>query len=289
VHTTARVPIGDVLIYYNAPFECVDAENKLYRISSKFTGPVEVYKFIGSIVAKSVLERVPLKVRLVPSLIKLVLGKTLTFEDLMDDDPVMHKSMLACLEPGFNFDSAFYTLSSDESVSVTADNVMQFLDETAVESMYLRQKERIDQFVLGFRAIIDYQKLRSYFTPLEIQDFLKGSDKIDRAELYRLINIVGNHWSENQRLFWDAMDLLQEGELIEFVRFVTGINGLPFGGVSALNKKIKIFDELRFSVPKASTCNYHLNLPVTIATVPDLVQMFRIAISSEPEFTDGCC
>ena len=286
--TKKRVPKKMIEIYYNAPFECVDSENRLYRISSKFTGPVEVYKFIGSIVAKSLLRKNPLKVKLVPSLIKMLLGRTLTFEDLKDDDGVMYKSMLHCLKPGFDFESAFYTLPSDENVVVNSVNVHLFLNEIAVNAMYLRQKEQTDLFIEGFWAVINHENLGAYFRPEELQAILRGSEKVDRQEIYKSIEINGKHWINHSKLFWEAMDLLQDGELIELVRFVTGINGLPFGGVSALDKKLKIFDETRNKTPRASTCNFHLSIP-TIGTLEELLEIFHVAISSEPEFVDHCC
>ena len=284
--TRRKVPSDEIEKYFYSPFECVDVDNKLYRISSRFTGPVEVYKFIGSILAKSLLWKNPLKVKLVPSIVKLLIGKILTFEDLKDDDLVMYRSMLHCLEPEFNLDSAFYTLPSDGSVMVNSGNVDIFLNETAVDVMYTRYKDQLDQLIQGFRSTIRHEKVGAYFGPDELQNILSGTDKIDRAELYSHIQISGEYWKLRSQMFWGAMDLLQEGELIELVRFITGINGMPFGGISSLGKQLKIFDEIRYSVPKASTCNYHLNLPISIQSVEDLVKMFRIAISSEPEFVD---
>lgn len=284
-----QVPSDKIEKYFYSPFECVDVDNKLYRISSKFTGPVEVYNFIGSILAKSILSKNPLKVKLVPSILKLLIGKTLIFEDLKDDDLVMYKSMLHCLEPDFDFESAFYTFPNDESVTVDAGNVELFLNETAVNAMYTRYKDQIDQLIQGFRTAILHEKLRAYFLPEELQNILKGADSIDRVDLYKNIQILGPNWILKSQIFWSAMDLLQEGELIELVRFITGINGMPFGGVSSLGKQLKIFDEIRNSVPKASTCNYHLSLPISVQSAEELVELFRIAISSEPEFIDCAC
>jgi ankyrin repeat protein len=285
------VPLDEIKKYFYSPFECVDLDNKLYRISSRFTGPAEVYKFIGSIFAKSLIWNIPLKVKLVPSILKLLLGKTLAFEDLKDDDLLMYRSMLHCLEPGFDFDTAFYTMPSDENVAVNLENVERFLNETAVNSMYTRCKIQLDLLIEGFRATVYSEIIAAYFSPEELQNILSGADKIDRSEIYRNIRISGVYWEARSQMFWSAMNLLKEGELIELVRFITGINGLPFGGVSALGKILRVFDEPQSTVPKASTCNYHLSLPTSIQSVEELVEVFKIAISSEPEFVDAdfCC
>lgn len=272
--------------YFYCPFECVDADNKLYRISLRFTGPVEVYKVIGSILARSLLLMNPLKVKLVPSILKLLLGKILTFEDLKEDDSVMYRSMLHCLEPGFDFASALYTMPRDDTVAVNAKNVKRFLDEYAVDVMYYRYKAQLDQLINGFRSAIRLETVAAYFSPLELQNILSGSDEIDLSDLCRNVQIRGPIWQSRAQIFWKAISFLKQSELIELVRFITGINGLPFGGLSSLNKHISIFDETRYSVPKASTCNYHLSLPTSIQTVEELVQMFKVAISSDPEFVD---
>lgn len=258
-------------LYYGAPFECVDSTNKFYRISSRFTGPVEVYRFIGSIMAKSLLMKVPLKVKLVPSIIKLLLGKTLDFQDLKDDDPVMFNSMIKGLESGFEF--------------VREGSVEGFFEETAVNAMYTRYKDQLDLFIEGFHLILNEEMIGSFFSHLEFQEILCGSEEFSRSDLQSNIKFVGKYWSKNSEMFWNAMDLLSERELYEFVRFVTGINGLPFGGFASLGKKITIHDEPLHTVPKAYTCTFHLNIPISITNSADLLEMFRFALNSGPEFT----
>lgn len=257
-------------IYYGAPFECVDTSNQFYRISPSFTGPVEVYKFIGSVMAKSLLMKVPLRVKLVPSLVKLLFGKTLSFEDLEDDDSVMYRSMLQYL---------------DADAALEIEDKKRYLESNAIDTMYIRFKDQIDAFIEGFQFILYREMLEAYFTPFELLSILSGSVGIDRSDLYRNIEISGVYWLEHNRIFWDALDALNEAELFEFVRFVTGINGLPFGGVSALGKKIEIQDEPVNSVPKASTCCFQLRIPTAITTMEELVAMLRMAFNSGPEFT----
>jgi hypothetical protein len=257
-------------IYYGAPFECVDSSNMFYRISPSFTGPVEVYKFIGSIMAKALLMKVPLKVKLVPSLIKLLFGKTLVYEDLKYDDPAMFRSISQCLELDIN---------------LNVEDVKGYLEEAAINAMYSRYKGQIDLFIEGFNLIIGRETLESFFTPSEFESVLSGVLVVDRAGLYKNIELIGNYWIDNKEIFWEGMNGLGEEELLEFIRFVTGVNGLPYGGVASLGKKIAIHDEPLNSVPRASTCNFHLNIPTSITTSGALVEMLRIALASSPEFT----
>jgi hypothetical protein len=172
-------------LYYGAPFECIDSNNRIYRISPNFTGPTEVYKFIGSIMARVLLGIVPLRVRLAPSLVKTFLGKTLTYEDLKDEDPILYRSFMKCLEPDFDFETAAYNLLSDESVMVDAENIVVFLNEKAAEIMYLRYKDQIDQFVEGFRSVLNVKYLEAFFaSSSELETVLSGVIQIDRLDLY---------------------------------------------------------------------------------------------------------
>ena len=284
------VPRESKETYYNAPFECVDTDNKMYKISTKFTGPVEVYKFIGSVVAKGLLKKIPLKVRLVPSLLRIALNRGLSFEDLLDDDPSMYKGMLYVLEDDFDFDEAEYTLPSNEHIKVTKANVRQFLDETAIDSMYQRQKASIDKFVEGFRSILNYRKVSGYFSIHDLQNLLLGaSDELNREQLKNAIKISGASWRTKSEIFWTGLDSLIDEEIIQVIRFITGINGLPYGGVGNLGKLIQIYDGRDEMFPRASTCTYSMNLPIRYSTSEEVAEGLRLAIASSPEFIDGGC
>lgn len=278
------------VIYNGTPFECVDLDNKLYKISSTFDGPEEVYKFIGSIVAKTMLMKIPLKVKLVPSLLKLAMNRELSFEDLQQDDPVIYKSLQEFLSPNFNFDAFQYEMPISEGIPVTSKNIRQFLDETALDVMYLRQKTKIDLFVEGIQSVLPANSIQGYFSAQELQEILCGSNTIDREDLPKAILIVGALWKLKEGMFWDALAMLSDEELIQLIRFITGVNGLPFGGIKNLSKSIKVYDGYADQLfPRASTCAYTLNLPVGYETPEEVLEALRLAMSSTQEFVDGYC
>lgn len=276
--------------FYYSPFECIDFENKLYTISPKFTGSPKVYKFIGSIIAKSILYKIPLKVKLAPSLIKLIFGQSLKFEDLEFEDYVIYRSMLYCLDSSFDFEAAQYVLPSDESVKITLENVHEFLNETAINCMYYRYRKQIDQLILGFRSIIKYEQLKSYFDNEEVLKILLGQEKIDKGDLKNDIVILSPYWNMHRDEFLGAIDILEPSELIQLIHFITGINGLPYGGFKSLGKAIKVYDDtLEIPLPRSSTCNFHLIIPSSYLTKEELVEGLRISLSSTPEFNDQWC
>jgi hypothetical protein len=277
-------------VFYNSPFENVDENNTLFKISSKFTGPPQVYALIGSVMAKAILEKIPLRVKMAPSLLKLILGDSLTFDDLKDDDPTIHRSLLYLLDPSYDFVGARHYLPNDESVQVTSETVHQFLDETAHENMYGKYSKAIDQLIRGFRSILNAKTLKMYFTWQDLQSLLAGEDTVDRVALRSFITIRNDYWKANASMFWEAIDFLSNEELIKLIQFITGINGLPFGGVSGFSKKISIFDSNRRFI-KASTCSFALNLPISIKNVDVLLNSLRLGIASSSEFFEEgfCC
>ena len=78
-------------------------------------------------------------------------------------------------------------------------------------------------------------------------------------------------------------------EIIQVIRFITGINGLPYGGVGNLGKLIQIYDGRDEMFPRASTCTYSMNLPIRYSTSEEVAEGLRLAIASSPEFIDGGC
>lgn len=215
-------------IYNDVPFEL---KNGFYGISSNFNGPVEVYRFIGSVVAEALLIKVPIRFKFAPSILKILFGKFLNFEDLKEDDPFMHNSMMK------DFESEFEMVK----------------DEIAVDLMYTKFKEQIDQFKIGFYSKISEEILTAFFTVSEFQSkFFQPSEKIDRYKIYRKFEFCGNFRIENVEIFWAAMDFLTENELIKFEKMIA-------------SHRSNIMEETSMS----------LNLPISINSIEKFVEIIR--------------
>jgi hypothetical protein len=279
----------DFIYYKFAPFECVDESNKIYRISRTFDGPIEIYKVIGAYLAKTLLQKISINAKLAPSLIHLMLGKdstTLSFDDLAADDPVLHRHLSEILDPNFDFESADLSLLSDETVPVTADNASRFLYESAQEAMYLRYKNQIDLLVEGFRGCLDPNHVKTFFNVDEVQLLWLGEQTINREHLKKAVVFSGTFWSQNSELFWNTIEELNDSELMQLIRFVTGVNGLPHGGVKIFyTNSIKIFDSA-FPIPSAATCSFRLSLPIDVETSAELAGRIRIALSITKRFAE---
>ena len=253
--TSLEVKEDERVLFFNAPFECIDLENKTFRISSKFTGHCGVYRFIGSIIAKSLFYKIPLRVKLAPSLLKLLFGKKdLDIEDLKDDDLVMYNGLKACLKKDFDFEMCAMTLLSDLSVPVDAQNVDQYLEEMAYHTMYLKYAPQIEALIDGFRSIYPLENLRALLSLEELSLILQGEEHVDRSQLKEIISIEGANWKSKEEIFWAALNELSDVELADFIRFMTGIHGIPYGGITQIQGKITVHDERTYKTMRASSC-----------------------------------
>lgn len=273
-------------------FEMIDDTNKLYRVSLDFDGPVEVYKFAGVLVGKAFLSKFPIRATLAPSIFKVIFGIKLTFEDLLDDDPYLYNRLLPCTKPGFDFESADYSFFSDDPFKpenarvVTKDNVSEFLDDAANVSLYGRYKKQIMLFVKGFRNVVNINKLSPLLDWKELSAILAGEEHVNIQDLKDQINFIHPYWTQNADMFWRVIEtMLTADELLQFIKFVTGMNGLPFGGVKNLPMKIAVHDSKK-ALPTCSTCHFILKLPTSYTNEEELYLGFQLALTSDPEFFD---
>ena len=71
-------------------------------------------------------------------------------------------------------------------------------------------------------------------------------------------------------------------------RFITGINGLPYGGIRSVchKRQIEVKDG-DFPVPSSATCFYTLTLPTDVTSSDDLLDRIKISLSGSLRFEDS--
>jgi hypothetical protein len=272
------VPLKSVVIYFGSPFECVDTDNKYYKISNSFSGPIEVYKFIGSFLGHLILNKTPLKAKFVPSIAKLLLGHPLMFADLEFDDPVMFRSMSLFSE------SDFAALPESSEFS----DKQSYLLAQALEFMYYCNEEKLELLVQGFHSVLDPELLNTFFTPQEFDHLLAGEDKVDRQYLKIVTTFSDAFWENHSDWFWEAVEKMSDDTLLQLTRFITGINGLPYGGIRSVchKRQIEVKDG-DFPVPSSATCFYTLTLPTDVTSSDDLLDRIKISLSGSLQFEDS--
>lgn len=266
------------------PFVRRDDVSPYYVPNLKFEGTIDVWRFVGFLFALVLKRDFNFGVMFAPSIYKQLLGMELSAHDLKDDDPAMYKRFLSILEPSFDFDKAELYFETGEPVN--AENAMDFVHEQALTAMKYRYRDQLGPLKNGFVSSTHNINLPCYFTWQELSTTLTGIQVVDRQELLRKCLDKTSKLTNNWDYLIEAFEILSNEELLQFVRFVTGRYGLPFGGIGNLEKCIYVFDSPD-EYFRAGTCHFHFKLPKYFRSTTDFLERLRLALNSPEEF-DEC-
>lgn len=266
------------------PFVRRDDTSPYYVPNLKFEGTIDFWRFIGFLFALVLKRDFNFGVMLAPSIYKQLLDMELSVQDLKDDDPAMYKYLLSILEPEFDFEKAELYFENGEPVN--AENAMDFVQEQALTVMKYRYRDQLGPLKNGFVSSTHNHNLPCYFAWQELSTILTGVQVVNRQELLRKCLDKTSKLTNNWEYLVEAFEILSNEELLQFVRFVTGRYGLPFGGISNLDKCIYVFDSPD-EYFRAGTCHYHFKLPKYFRSISDFLERLRLALNSPEEF-DEC-
>jgi ubiquitin-protein ligase E3 A len=167
----------------------------------------------------------------------------------VDFEPVDH-----CLMP------------NGDSVPVTGENRGDFVEKYVRFLLVERVKKQFNAFQMGFARVCE-PKLMEMFKPcpLELEQVVCGSHNIDIDDLRRGAVYDGGYTADSDviKWFWDAVLRFDEEKKRRFLKFVTGSERAPVGGLSSLIPVFKISKNGLHSsrLPTAHVCFNTLLLP----------------------------
>ena len=172
-------------------------------------------------------------------------------------------------------------------IEITEENCEEYVkaieDVTCGMSMF----KLCGNFVRGFDTVLPWNSM-SIFTPDEFVTLLSGSgNKITEKELIEHVD-VGTGYEKNSpqiiNLFQTITELNNE-ELSLFVKFITGTNRLPVGGIASLQPKLTIAMRATpegkspdDTLPTVMTCFNYFKLP-KYSSKKILAAKLRVAIN----------
>jgi hypothetical protein len=247
------------------------------RLSYRVRGVLEG---IGRVVALSVIEKIPLGVRLSYGLANAFLGKQhgWTHDDLMNDDPVMARNLkwyIDCLIredcrevlDGVRFVASDGTPLRDrgDRIKVTQINVEQYVYAMRKYVMYTQYANVYTALRDGFSDIIAEEISKNVMTPKLLVDLVLGETDISLTDIQENVVFGGGYTQHSTQVQWLWSLLGRSGDMRKkFMKFVTGLDAVPPGGLGTLGQKIQIvrtvFDG-RNRYPKARTCFFQFQLP----------------------------
>ena len=245
---------------FTAPlFLRIDEESGLYAPNKDYS--IEIFRFAGSIVGISLGLGVPLKVKFIPSIYKIIFKEEIDLdEDLLIQNPSIHRNLNLLLDPEFNFDEASLTFPSNSSNFVNKSNVKSYISEVSYEILYKKYKKEILAFVCGFESVLPV-KICNFISRNELIKILIGKAKDYTADEF--IKAVSFNCKRVKRDFHKLISEFDSNQKKLLLKFITGSDCLPIEGFVGLEKQINIliFDFLEGKLPESSTCSNTLKLP----------------------------
>lgn len=240
----------------------------LYPSPDADNGILEV---LGLFCSKAILMEKIIEIPFNPAFFKIILGKKVEIEEI---DPQLAKSLNypdGLYDLPFLFPGTLLELKPGGSeIIVDSSNVSEyiFLVKDFLAGDFMRSK--VKRFLKSFSTNLYYSTLQ-LFSPDEIVKVITGEDvKITDDDLKNYVNLEHGYDSnskEIQDLFSIILEMTSDEKSL-FVRFVTGCNKLPIGGLAALQPHLTIAKRVIEAsahpddcLPSVMTCTNYFKMP----------------------------
>ena len=247
---------------------------------------IEIFNFIGKIMAKALLENLTVNTCFNKYIYKIILDEKIEFKELIFIDQSLYHSLekmkemenIDDLEIFFNIeykDSKGEIISEDlitngKNIKVKKQNI-DFYIEQRINNMIWKNRILLNEIKKGLFSIIP-ENLIKIFTAEQFELLLNGTPFID-VEDWR-VNTTYNGYFTNDKIimdFWDIIIELPQDKLARLLQFCTGSSRVPIGGFRSLesnrgNKSPFCITKVEYenngqNFIRAHTCFNRLNLP----------------------------
>lgn len=235
---------------------------------SPFCDPSSFYA-IGALSAKMIMLNCICGITISPAFFNLVYGQIAAIEDVDADLSSNLKK-----ENYFLGDSVPYMFPGVDGVlnsnhtNITEENYQEYIEDVKKAVFSPNVMNAAERFKEGFKKVLPHVDVQKLFSADEISQIICG-DEAQRitSEQMNSFSIVDLGYNKESRQFqWlcDYVDQLQE-ETRKFIKFVTGNDLLPIGGLKYLTPPLKVIkmeeEKPDLFFPSSSTCSNMLKLP----------------------------
>jgi ubiquitin-protein ligase E3 A len=240
------------------------------------------FQLIGTLLGLAVYNNVILDVSFPRALYRKLLGAPLDFEDLAEIDPSLASGLTelkqfeetedATVEDLFEREfvyeyEAFGERKQDplcpggEARKLSGRNRVEFVELMTSYLLDSSIRDQFDRFQAGFRAVANRDLLNTLH-PEELELLVCGQRSFDFAELEKSARYEG--YAEDEpivKTFWKVLHALSEEDKRLFLKFTTGSDRVPVGGLMELHFVLGKNGDDQDMLPTAHTCFNHLLLP----------------------------
>ncbi|CAF2034825.1 unnamed protein product [Rotaria magnacalcarata] len=266
------------------------------------------YTLIGMLFGLAIYNSIILDIRFPPILYRKLLGKFGTFEDLETSHPTSYKSLKSLLafnekDEGMTVEDAFsltfqvaitdaigsqllFDLKDDgDTISVTNANREEFVHLYSDLLLNKSIQKQFDPFFHGFLLVTHDSSLRKLFRADEIDLLVAGSHVFDFNQLASAAEYDGDYSKDSPTIknFWTVLMTFTDEQKRKFLRFTTGSDRIPIGGLARLKLIISRNGPDTDRLPTAHTCFNALLLP-DYSSIEKLQEKLSIAIDNAEGF-----
>lgn len=238
----------------------------------------EEFYLSGVLVGIAVYNGVLLDVNFAPAIFRKLLGLSLGLEDMFDEDVKKGLQHLLDYEGGdvedvfcLNFSVEWMELGEEKTkelkpggsdIPVTSDNkeeyVMRYVQWVLVDSIYAQY----GSFQAGFMRVMQETSL-DLLRPEELELLVVGSRELDFEALQDGASYEGGFSADSACIknFWQFVKTAPKASQLDFLKFATGSNRAPIGGLAKMHLKIQRAGPDSDHLPTAHTCFNTLLLP----------------------------
>ncbi len=155
-------------------------------------------------------------------------------------------------------------IENGANISVTSDNKHEYIDKYVQFILHDSIKDQFEHFATGFLKVVDGKALH-LFTPKELEGLVEGEIELDFKQLEEHSTYEGGFSKEHPYIkkLWEVLHNFDFEQKKKFLRFCTGADRAPIGGLKNLEPKFKIQRNGpdKVSLPTSATCFNTLLLP----------------------------
>lgn len=212
------------------------------------------YNLMGTLLGMAIYNQVILDLHF-PSLVyKMLVGTPVAFDDLAEVDQTLHAGLVQLLqfdgdvadvyertfEAEFNVFGAPATAElapGGAQVPLTNANRLTYTRLYARHVMIDSVREQMGAFLRGFRLVMADSAMNALFNWRELKLLICGSEQLDMHELERGARYDAKYSPEHPtiQLFWRVVHSLDTEQQRRLLRFATGSDRAPIGGLHALH------------------------------------------------------
>jgi len=239
------------------------------------------FKLAGKIIARAIVENIPVEAFLTVSIRKLLLNLPLSLRDIENVDETLYKSLcwinentgvdvagvtFTRLLDNFGRHNEIKLIPNGDEITVTDDNKQNYIRLMVKHRLKEQYNAQITAFVEGFHMILPPEELRM-FSPHELGLLISGVPELDIDDLENNIVLEFPYTKESPTIImlFKLLRSWDKEKRVKFLFFVTGSSRVPIGGFRDLSERGKPIRICKCSdtqrLPVSHTCANLLDLP----------------------------